>query len=477
LKKNIGLLISLILALAEDEAKSKIPQRGPRGLRGPQGKTPGFEDYAEEVVSNISKIFSDEREELKLKFSDLSDEDKESLKLKFEDLTDEEKENLKLSFDKLTDEQKESLRGPRGHRGEAGKSVSFDDILDAVEQKKSELKLQFSDLTDEDKEEIRGPRGPMGLRGEQGRSLTQEDALEAVKQIKDLLKLKFSDLSEEEKESLRGLKGPRGQRGQAGKDFSYTEHEEKIVQSIKDSVENIKEELKAEVTDEDIERMKLRFSDLTDEEKELLKLKFSDLSIEEIESLKVRGPRGFKGQKGAQGDKGDKGETGPMGPKGSPGVQGSRGIMGPQGLKGEKGEDAPYVTDIKVKLTLDKKIYFIFYFSDGSWVETNEVDLLAAPQSVHTTIAVTSSFPLFNYKSYVPIYDVDEKITSITYWNNPTVQIDANRVVKVEYSYDGNDNISTEVWSYYGPGGIEVYNSFTITYTYTNDLVSNVQVT
>ena len=110
-----------------EEEKDDI--RGPRGLKGKDGKSFVFEDHREFFES------------LKMKYTDLSKEEVESLKLKFVDLSETEKDSLKLKFKDLNDEDKYSLKGPRGQRGKIGPQGIQGDKGDT------------------------GGRGPTGLRG------------------------------------------------------------------------------------------------------------------------------------------------------------------------------------------------------------------------------------------------------------------------------------------------------------------------
>lgn len=311
--KKIIALIDAIISDKIDEEVSKIeistPKRGPKGLKGLPGRDFSFEENKEQISSIIDNFINESRSILKLNFSD------------------------------LTEDEKESIRGPRGQKGEPGKSFIFDDHEEKIKDQINEL----------------------------------------ISKTKDDLKLRFSDLSQDEIDKLRG---PRGPRGVKGKGFSIDEH-----------ISTIEDILKQIITDQRDE-LKLKFSDLSFEEKDLLKIKFSDLSEEEKLSLKgdqgSRGPRGQKGSRGISayqvwlndgnvgdvrdfissliGEKGQKGNIGPMGPQGKPG------ISGVQGRPGINGIDAPSIIDIEIK-EIGDSIYFIFYFSDGSTIETNEIDL------------------------------------------------------------------------------------------------------
>lgn len=326
-----------------------VSVKGERGLRGRPGKSFDFLEHKGEIYSEIQNFILSIKEDLKLKYTDLTDEELKSLrtspkelKTRINDLFEERKDSLKATFADLTDEQKESLR-------------------------------------------VVGPRGLRGQRGKPGKDFNFEEHEEKIKSFLptvEELKFKFSDFSEEELDSLQ-IKGPRGQRGKPGKDFSFDEHEERI----KDLLPKIEE-------------LKIKFSDYTEEEKEELKLKFKDLSVEDIQKLKLtfddlseedreelRGPKGPRGQRGKsiKGDTGEKGEKGDKGDKGEPGQRGLPGVTGVQGRRGpqgEEGERAPKIVNVEIEKTRENKIYFVFYFDEGSILETNTIELEPSTVSV-----------------------------------------------------------------------------------------------
>lgn len=169
------------------------------------------------------------------------------------------------------------------------------------------------------------------------------------------------------------VRGPRGFRGKDGLDFNFEDHEIKILNIIKKTV------------DDNHEKFKLKFSDLNQEEKEYLKLKFDELtedqkleitgrdgkdgkdfSFDDLtweQKQQLRGPRGQRGRTGVGKDGQDgrdgkdfdfeevkdqiysklyeyfisekeslKGEKGDAGEKGEKGARGQR---GKQGLRGD----------------------------------------------------------------------------------------------------------------------------------------------
>lgn len=390
-------LLALINALIEKRIED-IPIESRRGLRGPKGidgESFDFENHRLDILEIISNEIKEIQEELKLKFSDLTEDEKESLKLKFENLTDEERLGLK---------------GARGQRGrgfkfDEHKDDIFKEIADIFDSERDSLKLKFSDLTDEDLEQLRIV-GPRGLSGRDFIFSEHEERIldilnETVNNQKESLKLKFSDLTEEEKNDLK-IKGPRGQRG---KGFNIDEHREEIT-SVLDSFFN-----------EAKESFKLRFTDLSDEEVNSLKLKFSDLTEEEIDSLKVKGPRGYRGSRGPKAkdapiflcNKGEPCVDGEeeqlyldstsgnlykwgtgwelqgnlQGPQGLSirGLPGVAGVSGKNAIDGRDGRDAPFITNIEIEEKEDS-FYLVFYFSDGSKIETNDISIPSIKETV-----------------------------------------------------------------------------------------------
>jgi hypothetical protein len=189
-------------------------------------------------------------------------------------------------------------RGPRGFRGKDGEDFDFDEhkaqILQFVKQSVIEQKAEFR--------------------------LTEDEIRE--------IKLKFNELSLDDIESLKGNRGPRGYPGKDGEDFDFDEHKEKIFNQL------------INLIDQNIDELKVKYSDLSDEDRESL-----------------RGQRGYRGQKGKPGKDGQQGKSAYdvwlesnegteedflnslKGEKGESGEQGNRGLRGFKGLKGESGEN------------------------------------------------------------------------------------------------------------------------------------------
>ena len=278
-----------------------------------------------------------------------------------------------------------SLRGPRGLAGKNAKDFCFDDYKDLINDLiiknipdvKDGKDFSFEEHSDRIIEIIKA-NIPQVKDGKD--FIFEEHSLKIfdyIDSIKDSIKLKFSDLTDEEKNSLKGSKG---NAGRAGRDFVFEEHKEEIYSKIEDTFNLIKDSLK------------LKFSDLSKENKEELKLKFDDLTQEDISILK--GPRGQRGKSGRdfcfeenqerineqisnyiltikdqlKGDKGDNGKT----IRGMPGVAG---LNGKNGMPGKNGEDAPYIAEVRIESQKNGKFRFIFIFSDGSEIETNDVEL------------------------------------------------------------------------------------------------------
>lgn len=340
------ILIALIAKLVDERLKD-LPTaiRGPRGHRGVDGSpgrdgkdgAPGkdfvFEDHAE-TIRSWAKEFA-------LKFSDLTTEDIEA------------------------------LRGPRGRDGRDGrdgKDFVAEEHTETFLALAKQVALKFSDLTDEQIESIRGPQGVPGTDGksfvfEENKDSINKIISEEIEKISPDLKLKFTDLTEED---ISKLRGPRGRDGRDGKSFNFDEHLE-FFKSLKPKL--------SDFTDEERDSLVLKFSNLTPEERDSLKLRFDDLTDEERISLRgPRGPRGQKGRDGRDGVDGKDGATGAQGPRGVPGPVGYTGKSGRDGINGRDGIDAPWITDVRSDQRGDT-FTLIFEFSDGSVLETNEINI------------------------------------------------------------------------------------------------------
>jgi len=283
--------------------------------------------------------------------------------------------NNSITFEKLTPEQVESIRGKdgepglRGLKGRDGKDFNWDEHKKEILTRVDSTKLKFSDLSTEEKESLKGSRGFRGQKGAPGkRGIDGKDGLDGssfnwddhVDEVSKIIKSNKLKLSKEEIESLRGEQGIKGPKGVAGKDgidgqnFVWNDHKEKIFNKI-----------------------------------ESHKLKFSDLSEKEVESLK--GARGYRGQKGARGSDGQKGidgKDGAVGKSGVPGIQGLQGFAGRDGrsgLDGLDGEDAPTIIDIQLREDRGT-FYFVFYFSNGSIVETKSIDKPVVESIIQNTV-------------------------------------------------------------------------------------------
>jgi hypothetical protein len=91
-----------------------------------------------------------------------------------------------------------------------------------------------------------------------------------------------------------------------------------------------------------------------------------------------------------------------------------------------------------------------------------KVEGVIVPQSVVSVIR--SSKPTFT----------GDLITSIEYFNSLT-QVNANRILKCDFTYSG-DNIATQVNTYYQSNGTTVHQVENIAYSYTADLITNIEV-
>ena len=92
-----------------------------------------------------------------------------------------------------------------------------------------------------------------------------------------------------------------------------------------------------------------------------------------------------------------------------------------------------------------------------------KVEGVIIPQSVLSTI-----------RSSKPTFTAD-LITSIEYFNSLT-QINANRILKCDFTYSGDD-IATQTNTYYQSNGVSVHQVENIAYTYTGDSITKIEVT
>ena len=346
-------MASLVDEAITEHKNSHVDLRGPRGRSGKDGAGFEFTDHQEIIYNKIQEFVQSKTDELKLKFSD------------------------------LTIEEVESLTGPKGESGRKGKDgKDFDyaehkdeivsEISKVITENTDSYKLKFEDLSDDDVSKLRGPRGQRGksgISGEDGKDFVFSEHKETIEgsiksfvsELEQSLRLKFSDLTDEEKESLQG---PRGSRGAKGSDFVFSEHEDKINDTIRSTVSDIKDSLK---------------------------LKFSDLSLEDISSL-----RGARGQRGKVGKSGKDGES-IIGPMGMPGVEGKVGPRGADGrdavaIDGADGKDAPIVIKVEVLKRGKKKLFFRFTYSDLTRVDTNAFSIPELGQAVNQFMAIRNSF-------------------------------------------------------------------------------------
>jgi hypothetical protein len=120
---------------------------------------------------------------------------------------------------------------------------------------------------------------------------------------------RFKEL-EESLSPKQGERGPRGIPGPKGKDFDFTENEEDIKSILFSYVESIKNTLRAEITQEDIEALQvdpedveLLLNEIFDDRIEDLKLTYEELT--EQQKLELKGEKGERGPRGQRGKAGD----------------------------------------------------------------------------------------------------------------------------------------------------------------------------
>lgn len=303
--------------------------------------------------------------------------------------------NFEEHSDKITEivsgliPKTEDLIGPKG---DAGKDFNIDDYADQIKSWTKEYAWKFKDLSAEEISEFRGPRGlpgQPGRSGDDGKDFNfadhEAEITELVRahleELKPALKLKFEDLTNEERDSLRGS---RGQRGRPGKDFN--------IEELKPHFESFKMKF-SDLSEEERASLKMRFKDLVPEDHDILRLKFTDLTLDQ--KLELRGSRGQRGRTGDPGEpglKGDKGDKGDRGPRGISGLSviGQRGYPGRDGFDGLHGIDAPTITRIDVEQKNNKDFKLLFYFSDGTYLESPSIELPEPGVNVYSGVFASS---------------------------------------------------------------------------------------
>lgn len=341
------LLLALIESFIDDKFNQidiVAPKRGAKGHKGLDGKDFDFEEHRERISSDI-----------------------------------------KAYIDTL------DLHGNDGRSGRDGKAG-----VDGISFSWDENRFEIEELFEKHKATFRGKRGYKGPKGQDFDFDKNKDKIAQLLPKKEDIKLEFEDLTQEDKDSLK-IKGPRGQRG---KGFVFEDHKDEVNTTLQNFFNSEKESFK------------LHFKDLSQEEQESLKLQFDDLTKLDKESLKIKGPRGQRG-KSVKGDKGTsflsgkgkptqeaidedlyfdettaniykyidghwklktniKGNDGLtiQGPIGQPGIAGENAIS----KDGVDGLDAPKIVDVEVKKS-GKRIYFIFFFDNGTSIETDYISL------------------------------------------------------------------------------------------------------
>lgn len=110
-----------------------------------------------------------------------------------------------------------------------------------------------------------------------------------------------------------------------------------------------------------------------------------------------------------------------MGLKGSPGISGVPGI---NGLNGKDGQDAPFVTNIEIEEKEDS-FYLVFFFSDGTSIETNEISIPSIKESINNYfVSGGGSYPS----------GVVDKATKLVLEKIASEDIDAGELVRLDSS-------------------------------------------
>lgn len=66
-------------------------------------------------------------------------------------------------------------------------------------------------------------------------------------------------------------------------------------------------------------------------------------------------------------------------------------------------------------------------------------------------------------------------VSSVSYYNSLT-QIDANRILKVDLTYNASESVTSQTNTYYEFDGVTVFSTDTINYTYIGDDIDKVEV-
>lgn len=264
----------------------------------------------------------------------------------------------------------EPIKGERGLRGRTGKPFQFEEnkeeitniIVEYVDTFKATLTETIQTQTNEELKDLWDTQ-------EKFTSYIDESIDSAIGR----LTFKLSDLTNEERDSLKGEKGPRGQRGKPGERGEVGPQGEA---GIPGEVGALGEPGPQGEKGSRGQRGRKGDNGLQ-----------GDIGPQgEIGIPGEVGPQGEVGEKGPRGQRGRKGDTGLQGEVGPQGVQGLRGLPGVQGVQGftgksglegadgNDGQDAPKIIDIKLE-KIEKDIYFVFYFDDGSKVRTDQVEL------------------------------------------------------------------------------------------------------
>ena len=77
-------------------------------------------------------------------------------------------------------------------------------------------------------------------------------------------------------------------------------------------------------------------------------------------------------------------------------------------------------------------------------------------------------------RSVKPTYSGD-LLQSLEFYNSLT-QVDANRIAKSDFTYS-NDFIATQTVTYYQNDGVTAFSTESYTYSYTNDDITDIEVT
>ena len=178
------------------------------------------------------------------------------------------------------------------------------------------------------------------------------------------------------------------------------------------------------------------------------------------ERLPERGPRGQRGKPGRDGlsayeiwskeNKGSEKEflKSLIGKNGIQGLNGLNGKDGKDGQDGEDGKDAPTIEDVRVLDSKDR-FWFKFYFSDGSTLETNKLDLPKASKAIQVSDQ-TFQMSLKDYQNTTIQYDANKRAIQIRNYFDADKQY-LGSIEDITYSNNFVNYVTERIYNGSGP--------------------------